>query len=144
MSTILQEVLSFTGISIAGGATWDAIKLVGQKLISSFKNKFTDLFKGDDKCETFIKKISTTESLSTKNPLNDVRTIYEDITDNNFDNDNFQNLFLEWIKDNKLEFDMITKNGINQSGQIIISGSQDFNTGTINNVVNQINNGIVK
>lgn len=130
--TIMEAILSlagFTGTSIAGGITWDLLKLSGVKIIQSFKNKFgkgdKKYFRKDDDCENFLKDLVEKNPNSKKNPYKDVCNIYEDYTDT--PDDSFIGEFKEWIEDNKENFEQM-KNITLQTASVRIN--KQINTGS--------------
>ncbi len=137
--TILNSLINFLGGSITSGITWDILKSNGLKIIDSFSTKLRGYFNNDDKVtKEYLEKICKEITRSNKKPFNDARTIYEEDTDNEFEN--FENPLSEWIKENIREFIELSKNNINQSGTININAPQTASgNSVINNVVNQVN-----
>lgn len=141
--TIMEAILSlagFTGTSIAGGITWDLLKLSGVKIIQSFKNKFgkgdKKYFRKDDDCESFLKDLLEKNPNSKKNPYKDVRNIYEDYTDT--PDDSFIGEFKEWIEDNKDNFEqmkdiILQTASVRINTQINTGSGKIVNAGIINN-----------
>lgn len=141
MSSILEAAIAFTGTSIVGGITWDVIKDGGLKLLKSFERKFLDrnFFVDEKQCGDFIKAIATTESISEKRPFNDIRTVFEECTDKDY-NDDFQKLFIDWISENQEVFKDLNRNYNNQTATININAKQiATHNGVINVIGNQIN-----
>jgi hypothetical protein len=132
-NTILTNVAQFIGTSVASQLTWELVKSGALRI--SFIKKFRKFFDNDDKLtEKYIKEISTKKSLSEKRPFNDIRSIYENLTDTDMP-EQFSSCISEWIKQNEHNFNMHTKtqNTFNIKNQI------SYDSSTINNINTQNN-----
>lgn len=133
-NSILNNTIAFISTSIGGGITWDIIKSGILKI--SFVNKFKRFFNNDDiLTEKYIKEISTTQSLSAKRPFNDIKTMYEELTNTDMPK-GFEECISEWIKENK---DSLNKS-LNSSNNVFnIKNQVANNSSTINNINTQNN-----
>lgn len=131
--TILQAVLGFMGSSITSGITWDIIKTSGEKIINKFVNNFikSGSFKNEDESKSFLKMIADNNAISKKKPFNDVKSIYEEITEK--DSTEFIELFEKWIKDNFNEFEKLQQDGYKQSVSVKIEYQENNGSGKIIN-----------
>lgn len=130
--TILESILSFTGMSIASGVSWDVLKMSGKNIISGFKKLFlkNDSFSEEKQCEEFLRLITINKPNSKKNPYNDIKSIYEDIVDK--PKENFIDIFKQWITENKEDFSKMN-NYNNQYASIKIEYQENKGSGTIIN-----------
>lgn len=142
MKTIFLSILSFTFNSALSGITWDILKQKGEKLIENFKIKTLskEYFNNEDDCYKFLEILFKKQATSTKRPLNDLRIEYEELTNKDYTKE-FEDLFIEWIKENKNFFNENTSNNINQVGVVNINAEQTATDGgQIYNIANQYNN----
>lgn len=130
--TILNNLLTFAGSSIAGGITWDALKGAGQYLMDAFVKKYMGkYFENKEQCDEFFRILSTQNSLSKKNPYKDVELIYEEITDGNVHED-FCSELKQWIEENKKELETLVDIK-QQNGTVNIAEQNNSGTGTVVN-----------
>lgn len=136
--TILQEILSFIGTSIAGGITWDVLKKSGADLISLFKSLFTNrgFFKNEKDAEKFLNKIADNEPYN-ENPLEDAYSIYRKCSGKEI-TEEFKEDFDLWIKENAENFKNISSkshtivNGIYIGKQEAKDSAHIINIGQLN------------
>ncbi|MFW2503604.1 hypothetical protein [Clostridium diolis] len=132
-NSILVTAATFIGTSIAGGITWDVIK--GGILKTSFVDKLKKFFNNDPiLTEKYIEVISTTPSLSKKRPFNDLKSIYEELTDNDTPI-GFEETLKEWIKENEKIFNTVSAS----TGTFNIKNQVSMDSSTINNIGTQNN-----
>ncbi|WP_147564662.1 hypothetical protein [Clostridium tyrobutyricum] len=132
-NTILTNVAQFIGTSIASQLTWELVKSGALKI--SFIKKFRKFFNNDDRLtEEYIKEISTKKSLSEKRPFNDIRSIYENLTNTDMP-EQFNNCISEWIKQNEHNFNIYAKS----QSTFNIRNQISCDSSTINNINTQNN-----
>lgn len=130
-TTILCEVVSFVWNSATSGITWDIMKGIGGKIITSFKRTFLEKksFKDEKQAEEFLKMICEKECLNKKNPLQDVWTVYENYVEKDA-TEQFKNEFQNWLKENINEFQKLSEKSNSSTGTVAI-GTQTITGGTV-------------
>lgn len=132
-NSILVTAATFIGTSIVGGITWDIIK--GGMLKTSFVDKLKIFFNNDPiLTEKYMEVISTTPSLSKKRPFNDLKSIYEELTDTDTPI-GFEESLKEWIKENEKIFNTVSAS----TGTFNIKNQVSMDSSTINNIGTQNN-----
>ena len=92
----------FENLPLIGTLTYDEIKASENSLVTSFVNKFSNFFNGDEqKTEEFFKKLANTRTSFLDKPYVDVRYLYEIVTNGQYLSDNFYRAFQDWLKENK-------------------------------------------
>ena len=129
---VLEQVLTFVGLSVVSGITWDGLKTSGAIIIKSFKQKFLskDFFTSEELAEKYLETISSMPSNSIEESEEQMEKIYQETTEN--DKVKIFGEFVEWVKDNQEEFAKLSSNSIRISSVNIKSQS---NTGS-GNIIN--------
>lgn len=130
--TILNNLLTFAGSSVAGGVTWDALKGAGQYLIDAFVKKYmSKYFENKEQCNEFFKMLSTQNALSKKSPYNDVESVYEEIVGGTVHEDFCSDLKL-WIEENREKLETLVDIK-QQKGTVNIAEQNNSGNGTVVN-----------
>lgn len=139
MGTILIEALSFIGVSVAGGVTWDLIKGAGSRLLADFKSRFvkSKYFKDEKQAEEFLKEISSRESFNKRQPLEDIWVVYDNYTGIEA-SDLFKTELINWFEQNQETIKHLGENPAPPHGLFI---RKQINKGhaQVTNIGNQYN-----
>lgn len=131
LNELLVKVSPIIESAIVGGITWDILKMSGQTIIQSFKDRYLSnkYFMSEEKCEEFL-ELTLKQNGRYKDPLDDIEELYNKVS--GVGNAEFRNDFKNWIEENIEEFAKLQNNQTNNA---------TFNIGTqINNGSGNINN----
>ena len=130
-TTILCAIASCVQDSAISGITWDILKVIGGKIITSFKRIFLEKksFKDEEQAEKFLKMISEKESYNEDNPLEDVWNMYKRCTQEKA-TEEFKNEFESWLKENANEFQKLSEKSNSPTGIVTIE-TQTITGGTV-------------
>ncbi|MHB1128361.1 MAG: hypothetical protein ACYC2T_15730 [Bacillota bacterium] len=130
--TILQSIGEYLGVAVSGGLTWDIIKSGALRI--SFVSKIKSFFNHDDeKAQKYIKTLAEAQSLSTKRPFNDAKSVYEDQMGREFPH-SLQEAIGTWLIENKDNLSI-------EINKMVIGKQEAKDSATITNIVKQINYG---
>ncbi len=95
---IIEQVLTIISSSTVSGITWDILKISGDSIIRSFKQKFlkSNIFKSEKQTEEYLERVLNMSSSSIEETEEITNKIFQKITGNNKEKIFLE--FLEWAK----------------------------------------------